>query len=148
MTTSADDPIFLDTNILVYANVASAPLHADAQARLQQLWDAGHPLWVSRQVLREYLAVLTRPQAFSQPQPATIVAERVHFFVNHFQVADENSVVTENLLTLLTSLEIKGKQVHDTNIVATMQAYGVTHLLTHNVADFQRFAHLITIMPL
>lgn len=37
----------------------------------------------------------------------------------------------------------------DTNvIVATMQAYEVQHLLTHNAADFTRFAHLITVLPL
>jgi predicted nucleic acid-binding protein len=148
MTTLAVDPIFLDTNILVYANVVSAPLHTTALNQLQQLWDDGHPLWVSRQVLREYLAVLTRPQTFSQPQPVAIVAERIRFFTTHFQVADENATVTENLLALLTNLEVKGKQIHDANIVATMQAYGITHLLTNNVADFQRFAHLITIVPL
>jgi predicted nucleic acid-binding protein len=104
--------------------------------------------WVSRQVLREYLAVLTRPQTFSQPQPAALVAERIRFFMTHFHVADENDTVAENLLNLLIALDVKGKQVHDANIVATMQAYGLTQLLTHNVGDFQRFAHLITIIPL
>ena len=36
----------------------------------------------------------------------------------------------------------------DTNIVATMQAYNITHLLTHNIADFQRFEDHITVVPL
>jgi predicted nucleic acid-binding protein len=148
MAISAVDPVFLDTNILVYANVASAPWHKETQARLNQLWDAGHPLWISRQVLREYLAVLTRPQTFSQPQPTAVVAERVRFFAKRFQVAEESDLVTENLLALVTTLEVKGKQVHDANIVAAMQAYGITHLLTHNSDDFKRYAHLITVMPL
>jgi predicted nucleic acid-binding protein len=108
----------------------------------------GNPLWISRQVLREYAAVLTRPQTFSQPQPAAVVAERIRYFITRFQVADENTKVTENLLALLSDLEVNGKQVHDANIIATMQAYSVTHLLTHNTGDFQRFAHLITILPL
>ncbi len=34
------------------------------------------------------------------------------------------------------------------NIVATMQAHGIGHLPTHNTADFARFAHLITVVPL
>lgn len=148
MAISAVDPVFLDTNILVYANVVSAPWHKETQARLNQLWDAGHPLWISRQVLREYLAVLTRPQTFSQPQPTAVVAERARFFASQFQVAEESALVTENLLTLATTLEVKGRQIHDANIVATMQAYGITHLLTHNGDDFKRYAHLITIMPL
>ncbi len=37
---------------------------------------------------------------------------------------------------------------HDANIGATMQVYGIRHLLTHNTADFARFAHLITVVPL
>ena len=36
----------------------------------------------------------------------------------------------------------------DTNIVATMLTYGFSTLLTHNTADFVRFASLIRIMPL
>jgi predicted nucleic acid-binding protein len=45
--------------------------------------------------------------------------------------------------------ELRGLgEVHDANIVATMQVYGVRHLLTHNTADFARFSHLITVVPL
>jgi hypothetical protein len=41
-----------------------------------------------------------------------------------------------------------GKQVHDTNIVATMLTHGVNRLLTHNVADFVRFSQEITVIPM
>ncbi len=49
---------------------------------------------------------------------------------------------------MLQIIPAAGKQVHDTNIVATMQVYGIIGLLTHNVADLTRFAALITIVPL
>jgi len=39
----------------------------------------------------------------------------------------------------MEGFKIGGKQVHDTNIVATMQAYGIPALLTHNTKDFERF---------
>ena len=35
-----------------------------------------------------------------------------------------------------------------TDIVATMLAYGIFSILTHNTSDFQRFAGYITIIPL
>ncbi len=35
MATTAADPVFIDTNILVFADTATAPLHAEAQAALQ-----------------------------------------------------------------------------------------------------------------
>jgi len=78
---------------------------------------------------------------------ATIV-ERVRYLQAHFWVADDTLVVTERLLSLLQTIPVGGKQVHDANIVATMQAYGIGHLLTLNVVDFTRFSSLITVLTL
>ena len=36
----------------------------------------------------------------------------------------------------------------DANIIATMLVYGIERLLTHNTADFARFARYITVLPL
>lgn len=69
MATGGGDPVFVDTNILVYAAVASAPHHQDARQALRQLHEAGTDIWVSRQVLRGYLALLSRPQTFTSPLP-------------------------------------------------------------------------------
>ena len=53
-----------------------------------------------------------------------------------------------DLLTLCLTIPLGGKQVHDANIVATMQAHGIGKLLTHNTVDFARYQHLITVIPL
>ena len=68
--------------------------------------------------------------------------------MNQFQVAEDGPEVTRNLLALLTQFPGGGKQIHDTNIVATMQTYGITQILTHNVKDFTRFSPLISVVPL
>jgi predicted nucleic acid-binding protein len=47
---------FVDTNVLVYSTAAGAPFQRRARAAIAQL----EPLSVSRQILREYLAVMTR----------------------------------------------------------------------------------------
>jgi predicted nucleic acid-binding protein len=140
--------IFIDTNILVYASIAEAPLHQIALTRLQNYEQAGCELWISRQVLREYLAVLTRPQTFAQSVPVATLLELVHTFTQWFQIADETVLVTERLLALLNTIEIGGRQVHDANIVATMQAFDIQQLLTHSVEDFNRFATQIVVLPL
>ncbi len=126
------EPLFVDTNILIYANVATAPLHDAALKTLQEVYQAGRPLWISRQVLREFIAARTRPQTFAQPSTPDVVIERVRYFEDRFEVADDTSAVTEQLLQLLTNHKLGGKQVHDANIVATMKAYGISTLLTHN----------------
>ena len=103
------------------------------------------PLWISRQVLREFIAVRTRPQTFTHPSSSDEVIERVHYLEERFQLADDTSLVTEQLIKLLGDFKIGGKQVHDANIVATMLAYDIPCLLTHNIKDFQRFGEIIRI---
>ncbi len=76
MTTGAASALFLDTNVLVYANVASAPLHDTALEAIRRHYQSGTRLWISRQVIREYLATLSRPQTFTRPRPMPILAER------------------------------------------------------------------------
>lgn len=141
-------PVFLDTNILVFANIAEAPFHEIARAAIETRYNAGIELWISRQILREYLATLTRPQTFSKPQPVSTLSERVRFFQNRFRVAEDGPQVTEKLLELMEQVTIGGKQIHDANIVATMLVHEIPFLLTHNVADFARFSQFITVLPL
>jgi predicted nucleic acid-binding protein len=142
------DSIFLDTNILVYASQIQSPFHQVAMEAIQDFYNAGVELWISRQVLREYLATLTRPQQFANPLPIAIVIQDLRYFYNRFQVAEDNFLVTERLLTLMETISIGGKQVHDANIVATMLIYGIPNLLTYNTVDFARFSELITVLPL
>jgi predicted nucleic acid-binding protein len=41
------EPIFLDTNILVFANVAEAPLHELAHTAVETIYNTGTELWIS-----------------------------------------------------------------------------------------------------
>ncbi len=148
MATTAADPTFIDTNILIYTKQALSPFHAAAVGKLQALAAAGHPLWISRQTLREYLAVMSRPGALTAPVPMAALIADVRSFESQFLVAEDGPAVTAQLLALLGSVPCLGKQVHDANIVATMLAHGIPRLLTHNVADFARFAGYITVLPL
>ncbi len=139
---------FVDTNVLVFAASSGAPLHRRASEELRRRSDSGQELWVSRQVLREYLAALSRPQTFTKPKPARELVGDVRYFLSRFQVAEEGSTVTEKLLELIEKVEVGGKQIHDANVVATMLANGIPALLTHNVEDFARFSSLIRVISL
>lgn len=142
------EAVFVDTNVLVYANARYAPLHEEARTALNNLWNDGIEIWISRQVLREYLAILSRPQTFTRAVSPRTLAQHVVYFQTRFQVAESGPGVTERLIQLMTEVKVGGKQVHDANIVATMQTYGLTHLLTHNTADFLRYQPSITVIPL
>jgi predicted nucleic acid-binding protein len=142
MATMDDKPLFVDTNILIYANVATAPFHEQALNAIKTAHQSMRPIWISRQILREFFAARTRPQTFSQPLSQNVVIDRIRYFEERFQVADDTASVTGQLIKLMRDFKIEGKQVHDANIVATMLAYDIRCLLTHNVKDFQRFGAL------
>lgn len=148
MATKAVDRIFVDTNILTRATIVTAPLHEKARAVLEKLWEDGAELWISRQVVREYIANVTRPQTYSQPLPAASVIAQVQRFQAQFKIADDEAQVTVQLLRLLNTIPVGGKQIHDTNIVATMLVIGIPTLFTHNINDFARFSSYITLLPL
>lgn len=146
MATTAVDPVLVDTNVLVYGVLTTAPLNGTALQRIRALQQAGTERWISRQVLREFLAAVTRGQSFSKAMATAIThAARLRGL---YRIAEDGPAVTTNLLTLCQAVPVGGKQVHDANIVATMQACGIAKLLTHNTADFVRFQNVITVLPL
>ena len=139
---------FVDTNVLVFSRIPTMPLHAAAKDAVDAIFQSGADLWISRQIIREFLATLTRLQKFTLPLPIAQVTGEILHLERAAIVADETAAVTQRLLALLAAIPCGGKQVHDANIVATMLVHGVPSLLTHNVADFKRFSHLITVIPL
>lgn len=147
MTIAVASPIFVDTNVLVFASLQSSRLHKSAQAALHGIFQQNIEAWVSRQVLREFLVQITRPGTLPAGTPA-VAALQVKSLESLFRIADETEPVTDELLDLLTTIGAAGKQIHDANIVATMQANGIPRVLTNNVKDFKRYSHLITIVPL
>lgn len=141
--TVAVDSIFLDTNILVYASADTSPFHTAALDALTVLETSGVQLWISRQVMREYLATLIRPK---MGIGTTELVNAVRSFELRYQVAEDSPLVTAQLLLFLE--QGISRQVHDTNIVATMLTYGVPRILTNNPGDFMPFQSLITVIPL
>lgn len=140
--------IFIDTNILVYANVASSPFQRDAQQALMALPAAYDSLWINRQVIREYLKVMSSEMLKAGKVDYAALQREVAEFLKFIQVAETNDATTSRLLTLIEETSTSGKQVYDANIVATMLVHGVDSVLTHNVADFRRFEYLVEVVPL
>jgi predicted nucleic acid-binding protein len=137
---------FLDTNILLRSTVTQNPQYSQIRKFVQNYTDAGTELWISRQVIREYISQVTRPQVFMNPLPSEQIEIQYQRITALYKVADETEAVTQQLITLLKAYPTGGKQIHDANIVATMLAYGIDTLLTLNVDDLKRFEGKITIV--
>ncbi len=138
--------MFVDTNVLVNARFIEAPDHEAARASLESAIEKPEALRISRQILREYLAVVTRPQAWPVAISRNDALDDLNRFAAAFEVLEDGPVVTDRLIALCRQTPVGGKQIHDANIVATMLAYGERRLLTFNTADFRRYADRIELV--
>ena len=138
--------MFIDTNVLVKARILEAPDHQHARASLEKALEGIEPVRISRQILREYLAVVTRPQTWHVPITREEALDDLDRLAATFQVLEDGPEVTSWLVLLGRQVSVGGKQNHDANIVATMLAHGEQPLLTYNVADFRRFEDRIQLV--
>jgi len=139
---------FVDTNVLLRARVKGMEFHHEAKTLIDIQISAGNELWISRQVIREFLVNVTRPQSVSQPMTIAEVEAEMNVLNSVFNIADETANVTAKLLQLIKQYPTGGKQIHDANIVATMLVNDVDTLLTQNMDDMKRFEKEILLIPL
>jgi len=59
----------------------------------------------------------------------------------------EHAATRPNWRKLVVTHQVRGKQVHDARLAASMIAHGITHILTLNGADFARYPQLTVIDP-
>ena len=135
--------MFIDTNVLVQSRVLEAPDHEVARARLERAFQDREPLRISRQVVREYLSVITRPQTWQVAITREDALDDASRLIANFDVLEDGPAVTELLIALCREVPVGGRQIHDANIVATMLAHGERRLLTFNTADFRRYGDRI-----
>ena len=127
---------------------SEAPSHLIARERLNLALEENEPIRISRQVLREYLAVMTRPQTWDIPLTREEVLQDVNRFLMSFEVLEDGPSVTEMLTALCREVAVGGRQIHDANIVATMLAHGEQRLLTFNTSDFRRYEDRIELIDI
>ncbi|MCY4416094.1 MAG: hypothetical protein OXE87_07275 [Chloroflexi bacterium] len=121
------------------ARIRAAPRHEIAREGLERGLRGPEPLRISRQVMREYLAVVTRLQVWPVPVTRDEALDDLGRLGRAFEVLGNGPRVTDALLALCRDVQVGGRQVHDANIVATMLARGERRLLTFNTADFRRY---------
>lgn len=137
----------VDTNILVYAAVAESPFHSLARTRLQELRVRGELLVVTNQVLREYVAVVTRPTVLARPRSVRDSISDVREFQRVFRVVPDPPDALEFWALLVEESGVTGAAVHDAFLVATAICAGVGAVVTNNPRHFERFRGIV-VLPL
>jgi len=135
--------ILLDTNLLTRMTRSHDPQAGIARAAVQTLLGRGERLVVVPQNLYEFWAVATRPAG---PPPAgrnglgmTVVqaGHWLRFFRRRFTLLPDREELSTLWQELVERDVVTGFRAHDVRIVAAMQSYGITQLLTFNASDFR-----------
>jgi predicted nucleic acid-binding protein len=131
------DKIFLDTNVLVYADTGDPVFGHAAQTKILDLASQGYELWINRQVIREYCVIVSRKMKDAGYYDPMRLVNRVRQMEQQFLVADETTESTDALLGLITKYSVMGKFIHDCNIVATIKTLGISNLIRKKLANPQ-----------
>jgi len=139
----------LDTNVFLTATDEGRPEHRQAVLIFTDWAARGTTLYASGQIMREYLAVATRPgehNGLGLKQADAVANVRV--LRTRTTLLAEDARVADRLLDLMDQVPCGGEQVHDANVVATMLVHGIDSLVTINIGDFARFGDQIRLIPL
>jgi predicted nucleic acid-binding protein len=150
MKTVSNTKIFVDTNVLFYANNPDDAFGEQALIKLKDLAKNNNELLISGQVIREYTVITIRNAQYHKlPMSPTIerVLTNIAVFRRDFVVLHETAMTLNNWEDLLPQLTTS-KDVFDFNIAALLKSEGIEYILTHNVRDFEKFSNWLTVIPL
>lgn len=135
--------ILLDTNVLARMTDSRHTQCAEARRAVQALLAQREQLVIVPQNLYEFWAVATRasgaPPVGQNGLGMTIeqASQWLGFFQRRFVLLPDRSDLSARWHEVVRTRRIAGFRSHDARLVAAMQSYGITRLLTLNGADFR-----------
>jgi predicted nucleic acid-binding protein len=139
----------VDTNVLLRALFRGEPEHGVARDSGRILRVRGETLVVTLQGLAEFWNVSTRPR--TARGGAGVSVEETHrmirLIMRQLTFLPDTEEVRDQWQQLVVQLQVRGVQVYDARLVASMLTHGATHLLTFNGADFYRYPQITVVHP-
>lgn len=134
-----EDNILIDTNILIYSTSEKSHFSIAARAAIENYVNRNYTLWISRQIIREYLVVKSRLMLEERKYNELVLLKEMNYLLDNYFIADEISTTSLILGKLLLKYKIKGKPIHDANIIATCIDNRISNILTNNPKHFERY---------
>lgn len=135
----------VDTNVLLCSADPHHPMYGSAVSAVSLLRDRREKLCVVPQNFIEFWNVYTRPAQKNGFGHTTDEAqEEIERLKAFFSMHLDTESIYEQWERLVVEYEIKGVNVHDARLVAAMLVHGLTHILTFNTKDFNRYTPVIT----
>jgi predicted nucleic acid-binding protein len=140
----------VDTNVLVYAHVASLPEHGLVREYLaDQLARKDVTLVVTPSVLHEFVHVVTDARRFDPPveMGEALALARLYVGKANVECVATDAEALLDALALVDRNRLGRKRLADTLLAATLLRHGVSQLVTCNPGDFEVFSRLSVVDP-
>jgi predicted nucleic acid-binding protein len=139
----------LDTNVLLRVVNENDPARTVALNAIRTLRRQQEMLCYTPQVLAEFWNVCTRPPSARggfglSPDEAD---RRARVIERYLTVLPDSLATYQEWRRLIVTYAVAGVAVHDARLVASLKVYGITALVTFNVADFQRYRDIVVVAP-
>jgi predicted nucleic acid-binding protein len=130
----------IDSNLLLRWSQPYTAQHPIAVNAVAKLHTQGEGVVIVPQCLVEFWAVGSRPvSANGFGLSLTDVHREVQRIKQFFPLLHDDALVYPTWESLVYSVGVSGKQVHDARLVAAMHVHRISHILTFNGSDFARY---------
>lgn len=138
-----------DTNILSALVNKNHTQYAAVRRALKLSRAQKVEIYLVPQNVIEFWAIATRPVlANGLGLTANQTTTGILLFKRVFGFLDDEPGIFSQWENLVEKHQVSGKNVHDARIVAAMLKQGLSHLLTLNVKDFNRFKEIVVVDPI
>src|SRR5271170_6696325 len=141
------EPGVVDANVLVYAIDTQSPQHLASRALLDAARAGSVKLYVSSQILCEFYSIVTSARRVLNPRSPADALTAISDLMGYLLILPILVQAVESLVDLLRRRPVKGGEIFDLQIVATMKTNGVLRIYTFNPDDFVPFAELEVLYP-
>ena len=139
----------LDTNIFLRLARRNDPQRQVVFEAVQKLRSRNEILCFTPQVLSEFWNVCTRPASARDGLglSTTQTDRKARLIERYFRLLPDSLVTFQQWRRIVVAHSVMGVEVHDAKLVASMNVYLITHLITFNVADFKRYPGITAVSP-
>jgi predicted nucleic acid-binding protein len=139
----------IDSNCFLRMAESNSPQRTLTLDVIRKLRSADEIIYYTPQILAEFWNVCTRPPSARGGLGLSVAQteRKVEFLEKHFTLLPDDLATFTHWRRLVSEMQIKGVQVHDAKIAASMIAHKVPNLITFNDRDFRRFKMIKTFNP-
>ncbi len=137
-----------DTNVLIRSIDRTHAMQPEAAAALRTLLRSGERVCVTPQNIIEFWNVCTRPADRNGLGLSSSEADReVSELEGILALLPDVPAIYPEWRRLVVAHSVSGVRVHDARIVAAMNVYSISRLLTFNGPDFRRYPGIQVVHP-